>query len=277
MNQYKCRKAGMFGLGVLIYLAGWGFQLHSAELTAKDVMQQVEDRYTGDTSIAESTMILIDRQGKQRLRHTKQFRKEYGKDTKSTSFFLSPADVKNTAFLSYNWDDETKEDDSWLYLPALRKVKRIASSDKSGSFMGSDFTYADIEGVNLEDYDYKFVDPSGKEEGHDVWIIESSPKPELLKEVVKETGNVKAQLWIRKDNLMLIKGQFWVQKGKTIKYLTLSDIEKIEGIWTAKKVQMITTKNGQQLHATVMVIQSIQYNAVIDDNMFTTQRIQQGL
>ncbi|MBF0278909.1 MAG: outer membrane lipoprotein-sorting protein [SAR324 cluster bacterium] len=251
----------------------------AAELTAKDVMVKVDARDTGKTSIRESTMILIDRKNNQRVRQTKQFSKEYGDDTKAISFFLSPADVKNTSFLSYNWDDESKEDDSWLYLPALRKVKRIASSDKSGSFMGSDFTYADIEGVEIEDYDYAFVKGKEKEQvaGNPTWVIESRPKKDREKDVIKETGNIKAQLWIRKDNFMVVQGKFWVKKGKKIKYLTLSEIEKIDGIWTAKKMQMVTTKKGKVEHSTVLQSSKIVYNEPMEDEMFTTQRMERGL
>ncbi|MBF0287374.1 MAG: outer membrane lipoprotein-sorting protein [SAR324 cluster bacterium] len=246
-------------------------------LTAQEVMVKVDDRYTGDTAIQDMTMILIDRQERQRVRQTKGFTKEYGEDSKSISFFLSPADVKNTAFLSYEWDDADKEDDSWLYLPALRKVKRIASSDKSGSFMGTDFTYSDIEGVDIDDYDYKFIKESEMVDGHDTWVIESRPKKKIKKDVIKETGYLKSQLWIRKDIFMLVNGKFWVKKGKKIKYLTIPEIEKIDNIWTAKKMQMITTKKGKKEHSTVLQVNSIQYNKPLDDDMFTTQRMERGL
>ncbi len=246
-------------------------------LTAQQVMEKEDDRYEGDTSIQDMIMILIDRRGGQRVRETKGFSKEYGEDTKSISFFLSPADVKNTAFLSHEWDDSSKEDDSWLYLPALRKVKRIASSDKSGSFMGTDFTYADVEGVDVEDYDYKFIKESEMVDGHDTWVIEAKPKKAIKKKVIKETGNLKSQLWVRKDIFMVVKGKFWVKKGKKIKYLTISEIEQIDGVWTGKKMQMVTTKKGKREHSTVLQTRSIQYNQPLDDDMFTTQRMERGL
>lgn len=248
------------------------------DLTARQVMDKVDARYTGDTSIQDSTMILIDRKGNQRVRQTKAFRKEYGEDSKSISFFLSPADVKNTSFLSYIWDDESKEDDSWLYLPALRKVKRIASSDKSGSFMGSDFTYYDIEqDTELDKYNYKFVKESEDVDGHDVWVIESKPKKKFKKEQEKETGYIKSQVWVRKDNFMVVKGKFWVKKGKKIKYMTLSEIEKIQDVWTAKKLQMVTTKKGKVEHSTVLQLNTIEYNKPLEDDMFNTQRMERGL
>jgi len=185
--------------------------------------------------------------------------------------------LKTLLFLSYDWDDESKEDDSWMFLPALKKVKRIASSDKSGSFMGSDFTYNDVEGVNTKDYLYKFIKKSEMVDGHDTWLIESTPKPEIKKQVIKQTGYLKSHVWIRKDIFMLVRGKFWVKKGKKIKFMNISDLEEIDGIWTAKKIQMVTTKNGKKQHATVMKINNLIYNKGVEDEIFTTQRITRGL
>jgi hypothetical protein len=262
---------------VLLFVCFYSTNFATAsELTARAVMEKVDARYTGDTEIKESMMVLIDRKGNQRVRHTKGYRKEFGKDTKSLSIFLSPADVKNTTFLSYIWDDATKEDDSWLYLPGLRKVKRIASSDKSGAFMGSDFTYADTEGVDVDNYQYRFIKTKEKIDGHDLWLIESIPKKEIKKKVIKETGVLKSHQWIRKDIFMVIKAKFWVKKGKKIKYLTVHDIENIDEIWTAKKVQMVVTKKGKKEHATILQLKSIRYNQPIEDNEFTIQRMERG-
>lgn len=264
-------------LGILLGFLFAGSSSLAKELTPYEIMKQVDDRYTGDTSIRESTMVLINRRGQQRVRHIKSFSKEFGKDSKSITFFLDPADVRNTAFLSFDWDDEMKEDDSWMYLPALRKVKRIAGGDKSGSFMGSDFTYADVQGVNINWYNYKFLKKSEMVDGHDTWVIESKPKKEFKKKVIKETGYLKSNVWIRKDIMMTIKGKFWVKKGKKIKFLTMANIEKIDGIWTAMKLQMITTKKGRRQHASVLTVDNLVYNKGVKDDMFTTQRMERGL
>ena len=108
-------------------------------LTGREIAQRVHDRDDGKTLSQDMTMILIDKNGKKRVRKIKTFSKDFGKDTYRIMFFLSPADVKDTAFLTYDYDDPNKDDDQWLYLPALKKVKRIPTSDKSSSFMGSDF------------------------------------------------------------------------------------------------------------------------------------------
>ncbi|RLA74079.1 MAG: outer membrane lipoprotein-sorting protein, partial [Epsilonproteobacteria bacterium] len=118
-------------------------------ITGQEIAQKVHDRDEGDNSTANMKMILIDKNGKKRVRDLKKFTKEKGKDTLKLMFFLTPADVKNTAFLTHDFEDSDKDDDQWLYLPELQKVKRIVSSDKSSSFMGSDFTYSDMTDRNL--------------------------------------------------------------------------------------------------------------------------------
>ena len=263
---------GIVALGLL-------FPWHAAgqDLSAYEVMKKVDKRDDGKTSISEMTMILIDRKGNQRVRKMKGFRKDYGEDKKTMNFFLSPADVRNVAFLSYEWDDEEKEDDNWLYLPAIGKPKRISASNKDDSFMGSDFTYADMNGLELNEWQYKFLKPSEDVNGHDCWVIEAVPKPEKKEKVVDETGYLKTISWIRKDNFMMVQGKFYVKKGRKIKYFTASDIEQIQGIWTARKLTMVTTKRNKKEHSTVLLFNKLVYNEGVEDDMFTVQRMERGL
>ncbi|WP_116371566.1 outer membrane lipoprotein-sorting protein [Marinomonas sp. MED121] len=246
----------------------------AAELTAAQIMQKVDDRDTGETLVSESALILIDKKKRQRIRQLKLFSKEYDQVDKSVSFFMSPADVKDTAYMSFDWDDDAKEDDSWLYLPALQKTNRIAASDKSGAFMGSDFSYADIDGVDVEDFTYRLVKESEEVNGHDCWVIESIPKS---KAIIKETGYLKSTSWIRKDIYMQVKAIINVKKGKRVKYFQAKDIEQIQGIWTAKTLQMVTTKRNKLEHSSVLKINSVDYQTKVDDKMFENTRLQRGL
>ncbi len=250
----------------------------SLALTAREIVQKADERYDGESAVSDTIMILIDAKGNQRVRNIKGFDKDYGKDKKSIIFFLSPADVRNTAFLSFDWDDQNKEDDSWLYLPALQKVKRIASGKKSGSFMGSDFTYSDMNGIEINDWKYKF----GKNEseiidGHDTWVVIGKPKKDRKQRVIKETGYIKSQVWIRKDIFMVVRGKFWVKKGKKVKYLTIKDISKVNDIWTAHEMIMKTTQKGKTKHSSIIKLKNIEYNKGVDDSLFATQRMERGI
>ncbi len=122
-------------------------------LSGREIMEKVNARDEGDRSKGEMEMILIDKKGKKRIRKLKTFGRKNGKDNLSLMFFLSPADVKNTGFLTYDYNESGKDDDQWLYLPALRKTKRIVAGDKSGSFMGSDLNYSDMTTQDLDLYD----------------------------------------------------------------------------------------------------------------------------
>ncbi len=245
-------------------------------LSAAEVMKLVDDREDGDTSITNSTMILIDKKNRQRVRNLVGYRKDFEDNTKSISFFQSPADIKGTAYLNYDWDEEAREDDSWLYLPALQQVKRIAAGDKSDAFLGSDFTYSDINGLELSWYDYSFINQSEMVDGHDCWVIAISPKPELYDMVVESTGYLNSETWVRKDNFVQVKGKIWVKRGKKIKYFSATEIEEIDGIWTPKKLQMITTKNDKREHASVLQINEIVYNQEVSDDLFKSETMQRG-
>ncbi|MCF6253370.1 MAG: outer membrane lipoprotein-sorting protein, partial [Thiomicrorhabdus sp.] len=132
----------------------------AASLTADEVAKKVDERDDGDNSSSHLKMVLIDKHNNQRVRTMQQFEKDFENESRSVIFFLAPKDVKNTAFLTFDYDDSDRDDDQWLYLPALRQTKRIVSSDKSSSFMGSDFSYADMTSRSLDDYTYKIVKES---------------------------------------------------------------------------------------------------------------------
>lgn len=249
----------------------------AAELTPLEIMQRVDDRDDGDTMVAEYTMVLIDRRERQRVRDLKIYSKDYGADTRVLSLFESPADIRGTAYLNMDWDDPARDDDSWLYLPALQRVKRLASSDTSDSFLGSDFTYADINGFELEWYDYNFVSTSELIDGHDTWVIQAVPKPDFKTRAEEATGYSKLQSWVRKDNFVQLRAQMWELRGNRIKYFTSSEIELIDDIWTVGRLQAITTRNGNQEHASVLQIKSIQYNTELSDELFTTEYMERGL
>ena len=127
-------------LVAIIIATGFTSQLIAQELNGREIVEKVYNLPTGDDQTSDLTMTLINKSGKERIRKIKQFTKDMGEMDKSIMFFQSPADVKNTSFMNWTYDDESKSDDQWIYLPALKKTKRISSDSKSDYFMGSDFT-----------------------------------------------------------------------------------------------------------------------------------------
>jgi len=256
--------------------------LYAAEVPAatltdpRAIMQKVYDREDGNHSVMDMEMILIDKNGNQRTRQVKSYGRDAGadgKDTESIMFFLSPADVKNTGFLSYDYYDDAKDDDQWLYLPALKKVKRIASSDKSSSFMGTDFTYADMNERHTKNYEYKLLKEDVVNE-HKVWVIEATPITQKEKE---ETGYTKTVSFVRQDNFMVVRALSFVEKGNRLKYMDAKKVELIDGVWVASEISMTTKKDKETLHQTILKLTNIQFNQPQPADMFTTRRLEKGL
>lgn len=245
-------------------------------LSAREIVEKMDTRYTGDSSRADAELILIDRKGRERVRDIRLYTLENSEVEKSISFFLSPTDVAGTTYMNYDYADG-RDDDSWLYLPALKQVRRVAAGDKSGSFMGSDFTYSDINGVNTDWYNYRLLDNNAQVDGAAVWLVESTPKEEFADKVASETGYKKSHLWIRKDNFVQVQGKIWLDEGGRIKYFTASELELIEGIWTAMRLQMITVRGEEKEHASVFAFRNTIYNEHTDESLFTTQSMQRGI
>ena len=261
----------------LLFLLGVGASLLTTPTMADDtnaraIMEKVDARDEGTTLEQDMLMVLIDKNGKERTRDIKSYAKDFGEDNHRTMFFKSPADVKNTAFLTYDYDNSAKDDDQWLYLPALKKVKRIPSTDKSSSFMGSDFSYFDMTDRDLEDYDFKLLKET-QVRGHDAWMIESTPRNQ---EIIDESGYEKTIAIVRKDNYMVVRAINFLINGKK-KYLDVKKIRQESGIWLVDEMTMTTKKGKRTLHKTILTFDNVTLNGAIEDGVFTTRRLEKGL
>jgi len=243
-------------------------------LSGREIMEKVNSREEGDRSISETEMILIDKNGKKRIRNLKTYGRKIDDFSQSLIIFMSPADLRNTGFLTYDYDEPGKEDDQWLYLPALRKTKRIASSDKSGSFMGSDLNYSDMTSRELDLYYYTLMKET-EVKGQKVWQIKTVPK---TKDEVKKSGYSKSIIFVRQDNYVMIRSVSWVHKKKRNKYLDVKKMEKIDGIWVSTEIH-VTTKSGKKtIHKTILKENNIRFNQdEVNEDLFTIRRMEKGL
>jgi hypothetical protein len=259
-------------MGLTLGLSLMTTNLLADDAKARAIMTKVDARDDGKTLEQDMLMILIDKNGKKRTRDMKSYSKDFGKDEKQTMFFKSPADVKNTAFLTFDYDNAKRDDDQWLYLPALKKVKRIPSADKSGSFMGSDFSYYDMTDRDLEDYNFKLIKET-KVRGKDAWMIESIPRN---KKTIKESGYTKTIAIVRKDNHVVVRAINYMKNGKK-KYLDIKKMHKQSGIWVVDEMTMTSKKGKKMTHKTVLNFKNIKINKPLNDSLFTTRRIEKGL
>ncbi|MDP7428440.1 MAG: outer membrane lipoprotein-sorting protein [Alphaproteobacteria bacterium] len=257
-----------FAVSLTVLLAG----VPALALTALEIMQRVDARDDGDNMTARQEMILIDKNNNRRVREMTLFAKDVGRDTRRLVFFLSPANVKNTGFLTYDYDSGDRDDDQWLYLPALRKTKRIASSDKSAAFMGSDFSYADMTRRLISEWKFKIL-KQAEVRGKPVWLIEALPASDLIR---KRYGYDKSVVFVRQDLFMVVRAVHWLSKGGKLKYVDLKTIEKIDDIWTATEIAVKTVKARKTLHRTILRFHDVKYNQAVDTDLFTIRRLEKG-
>ena len=243
--------------------------IRAQTLTGRDIVQKAKDRPDGDTRSSEMTMELINKRGSVRERKVISYSMDLGKnmkDRKTLMFFQYPGDVKGTGFLTWDYDEIGKDDDKWLYLPAMKKTRRISgSSAKKDYFMGTDFTYDDMGSRNVDEDDHKLLREETVD-GHKCWVVESTSKDS------RDIYSKKIS-WIRQDCLIALKVEYYDKQGKLHRELQMSDIAQVDGIWVAKKLHMI---NVQTNHQTIISIENPKYNIAIDENAFTVAKLEKG-
>ena len=215
----------------LLILLGMGLSLITTnsianeDIKAIDIMKKVDARDDGDSIEEDMQMVLIDKNQKEKRRDIKLYSKDFGEDEYRIMFFKSPSNIKNTSYLIYDYDDSQKDNDRWLYLPALKKIKRIPSTDQSSSFMGSDFSYFDMSDRDLENYDFKLLKEI-EVNGQSAWVIESTPRSQ---KVIDESNYERSILIVRKDNFVVIRAINFLTNGK-VKYMEVKELHEENGI-----------------------------------------------
>jgi hypothetical protein len=234
-------------------------------LTGSQIMQRVDERYDGDSSRSLTTLTLVSRRGTARVRKILQYTKDYGETEKTVMIFLQPADVEGVGYLSYSYDQSGRDDDTWLFLPALKRVRRISGSSRNDYFMGTDFTYDDMGDREVEEDSHTLLREETVD-GKPCWVVESVP----LDRTYMYSRKV---AWIRQDIDMAVEVEYYDRQGRLLKELEISDIEQIDGIWTARTMTM---NNVQDNHRTVLEIGEIEYNLPVNDTYFQVAALERG-
>ena len=221
-------------------------------------------------SQSELTMTLVSENGTRRVRSTNSVSKllPNGVDQKRLIRFLAPADVKGTATLLIEHSDG--DDDIWIYLPALHKVRRLVASNKKDSFVGTDFSYGDIIGHRVDDWTYTYVG-SEDVDGAKCHVIEALPK---TPDVGTNSGYGKRKLWIRADNYVAVKGEYADTGGSPVKQFSARDVREIdptEHKWQAFHLEMKNTQTG---HSTEIDFGKLEVGVGLDDEQFTERYLE---
>ena len=229
--------------------------------TAREISEKASHAMEIKSMEMASTIKIIDQKGRVRVRKTVNATKEFEGVTKSLVRFTAPADVKGTAMLIFDYKDQG--DDMWIYLPALRKTRRIVSSEKGKSFMGSEFSNADLTKPNLDDFEYKILSSEARD-GKKYWLIESRCKDE---EIEDENGYSKRISWIEKETFLVHKMEFYDLDEELHKIQYIKDFRiQSSGKYFAFYMEKENVQNGRK---SIMIIDQFQAGSTMTEPSFT--------
>ena len=228
------------------------------EEKGRAIAMEADSRDTGFVDYTNNVqMILRNKQGQESIRVIRSKTLEVdGDGDKSQTIFDEPRDVKGTALLSFTHKEGP--DDQWLYLPALKRVKRIASDNKSGPFMGSEFAYEDITSQEVEKYTYKFLRDDTLD-GLDVFVFERYP-------VDKKSGYTRQIIWLDKEHYKERKIEFYDRKNALLKTLVFNDYHQyLDKFWRAHDMYMENHLTGK---STKLIQSDYEFNTGLTDRDF---------
>ncbi|MEN8131644.1 MAG: outer membrane lipoprotein-sorting protein [Pseudomonadota bacterium] len=214
---------------------------------------------------ASMKMVLRNNQGEESTRAIRiKILEVNGDGDKGLTIFDKPADVKGTAYLSYS--HVIKPDDQWLYLPALKRVKRIASANKSGPFMGSQFAYEDLASFEVGKYRYKYLRDE-KLDGHETYMVENHPN-------YKNSGYTRQIVWIDKQRYIPLKIEYYDRKNDLLKTLKFKNYEQYLGkYWRAHEQVMENQQNGK---TTILTLSDYQFRNGFKERDFKRSSLQRA-
>jgi hypothetical protein len=249
-------------------------------LTADDVARRVRDRDTGRDSRSTLRMKLYDRHDRVRERQatllTLRGRGLPGVPATAPDGdrllirFTYPNDIKGTAFLV--WEHSQSDDERFLFLPSLARVRRIAGSETQESFVGSDFTYEDIGGREFDDYTYALLDENAS------WVAPGgAPRPAWRLESRRKLASApfpRVASLVLKDSAVVVQADIFNRRDEKQKVYTVRRLEQIKGVWTAMDAEMT---NSIEKSRTELVIQAADYNVGLTEADFSRRELERPL
>lgn len=230
----------------------------SQELTGQQVLARVESAIEANSAEIQMQMELFSAAGSKRERSLIAYMKETDDLSKSFIRFTQPADIEGTSFLSL--EQEVGDEEMYLFLPVLGSVRKIAGSQRSGSFVGTDFTYNALTILGGGNYGKDYA-ASVLEQSEDEYVLRLTP----LKDEIEYQY---AQMWVPTANWFPTKIEFYDENEQLNKMLTNRDIEQIDGNWTAREITMENVQKGTR---TILHLTEISYNISLDEQIFTTR------
>lgn len=231
-----------------------------AQEDARAIVAEAQRRTESKSQRYEGTLQVLD--GSNRVADKRWTFERIGShgNSKSVLRFVAPAEVKGVALLVANHPERSS--DQWMWTPALQRERRIALQDRSTRFFGTDFSFEDLEERDINQYDYRLVG-NDTIDGIACWRLESSPRQGKVSQYTK------GDIWIRKDTLAVVRIDSWI-KNDVARRLVYSDFEQVQGIWTARLLEMTDLRRKSK---TVLRLDKLQYNVPLEESSFTLQAL----
>jgi outer membrane lipoprotein-sorting protein len=257
MNSDARRAAGRAGWLALALV--WSAVVLSAA-DARQIVEEAQKRSDAKSQRYEGLLQVFDAKGKvSDKRWTFERLGSHGQ-SRAVLRFTAPAEVKVVALLVVNHPDRAS--DQWMWTPAIERDRRIALQDRSTRFFGTDFSFEDLEERDVDQFDYT-LGADDTIDGAACWRIQSTPRQ------AKSSQYTRSIVWIRKDNYAFARIENYL-KDQVVRRLDYSDIRNVQGIWTARQMEMTDLKRGSR---TRLSLEKLEYNVALKDEDFTLQAI----
>jgi hypothetical protein len=237
-----------------------GVAVPAAAQSAREIMQEAQRRTEVSSQRYEGMLQVIDARGRVTDKRWEYTRLGSHGGSKSVLRFTAPAEVKGVALLILNHPDRAS--DQWMWTPAIARDRRIALQDRSTRFFGTDFSFEDLEERDVDQYDFSLL---GEESigGVLCWRIEAKPRQ------TKTSQYTRSRLWVRKDNYAYVQIENDI-KNELVRRLKYSQLEQVQGIWTARLLEMTDLRRNSR---TILKLEELQYNVPMKDDEFTLQSL----
>lgn len=242
----------------------------AAELTGSELLVRNYESVRHPDATAEVTMTLRNKSGQERVRKLVWYTKlkADGRDLMTALYFRSPADIKGTATLLI--EETGKDDGMWIYLPALKKTRRLMSDNKRDSFVGSDLSYGEIIGHRPSEWNARVL-RNDTFAGRPVVVVEALPKTDAVR---TSSGYAKRELWLDRENFVALKADYWDDTGAPLKTVVVGDVRPTAS--GRYQFMRVDANNQQSGHSTQVVFDSFQSKTGLADSLFTVQAIERG-
>jgi hypothetical protein len=235
-----------------------------AQNDARKLVEEAQRRAESKSQRYEGLLQVLDNKGKVADKRWLFTRLGSHGRSKAVLRFVAPAEVKGVALLIVNHPERAS--DQWMWTPALQRERRIALQDRSTRFFGTDFSFEDLEERDVNQYTYRLIGDDTID-GAPCWRVESTPSQKKISQYTK------AEVWIRKDNYTFAQVESYI-KGDVVRRLKYSDVVQVQGVWTARRLEMIDLRRKSR---TILSLEKLEYNVPFEDEDFTLQALRDPL